>query len=186
MTPQEFIAGFIGDHEGGLSLDPADNGNYTGGKRGVGALVGSKFGVTAAALAAYRGVPASSITAKAMAALTKDEAVAIGLKNYYHAPGFDKLPWNRITASIVDKGWGSGPGQAIKLMQRMIGVPDDGKIGPKTVEAYRDWLEAHQAETWARMRTTFDASLNQPRFTKGWNNRTNSFLPASMWWQAWA
>jgi lysozyme family protein len=186
MTPREFIEGFISTHEGGLSLDPQDSGNYTGGKRGSGALVGSKFGVTAQALAAYRGVPATSITAKQMAALTKDEAVAIGYQNYYLAPGFDKLPWNRITASIVDKGWGSGPAQAIKLMQRMIGVTADGQLGPKTVAAYRDWLEAHQAEAWARVRIAFDTSLNQPRFLKGWNNRTNSFLPGTPWWAAWA
>lgn len=185
MTPHDFIAGFIGDHEGGLSVDPADNGNYTGGKRGVGALVGSKFGVTASALAAYRGVSAASITKEQMATLTKDEAVAIGLKNYYHAPGFDRLPWNRVTASIVDKGWGSGPRQAIKLMQRMIGVADDGVIGPATVRTYTDWLEAWQAKQWAAVRKAFDASLNQPRFTKGWNNRTNSFLPDTAWWNGW-
>lgn len=186
MTPRDFIAGFIGTHEGGLSMDPADNGNYTGGKRGVGALVGSKYGVTAAALAAYRGVPASSITKAQMAALSLDEAVAIGLKNYYQAPGFDRLPWNRVTASIVDKGWGSGPVQAVKLMQGMIGVKADGKIGPQTIAAYTDWLEADQAEAWARVRIAFDTSLNQPRFLKGWNNRTNSFLPGTAWWKAWA
>jgi len=186
MTPREFIAGFIGAHEGGLSLDRADNGNYASGKAGVGPLIGSKYGVTAQALAKHRGVSAASITAAQMAALTVDEAVDIGMSLYFEAPGFNQLPWNRITASIVDKAWGSGPKQAIKLMQRMIGVADDGVIGPVTIRAYADWLEAEPAKQWADVRIAFDTSLNQPRFINGWNNRTRSFLPGTAWWKAWA
>lgn len=186
----DFIAGFIDAHEGGLSLDPADNGNWTGGKRNVGRLVGSKFGVTAGAIAVYRGVPAASITPLEIAELTRDEAVKIGVKLYYERPHFDLLPWNRATASIVDKGWGSGPVQAIKLLQRMVGVADDGALGPATAAAYTLWLAKHGEEAtaiqWGEIRRRFDASLNQPRFINGWNNRTNSFLPGTKWWREWA
>lgn len=189
-TIVDFIAGFIDAHEGGLSLDPADNGNYQGGKRGDGALVGSKYGVTAPALAAYRGVSPYSITAKAMADLTRDEAIKIGVSLYYEQPGFARLPWNRVTLSIVDKGWGSGPAQAIKLLQRMVGVTADGKIGPQTIAAYEAFLARHgeegAARRWADVRMAFDASLNQPRFLNGWNNRTRSFLPGTKWWAEWA
>lgn len=189
-TIADFIGGFISTHEGGLSMDPADNGNYTGGRRGVGNLVGSKFGVTPGAVAMYRGVPASSITRADIANLTREEAIAIGVKNYYEQPGLDKLPFNRVTLSIVDKGWGSGPGQAIKLMQRMVGVEADGKLGPATVAAYIAWLAGHSEEdaarAWADVRMRFDGSLGQPRFINGWNNRTRSFLPGTPWWSAWA
>jgi len=188
-TIEDFIGGFIDAHEGGLSMDPVDNGNWTGGKKGVGKLVGSKYGVTAGAVAAYRGVPTSSITAQDIANLTRDEAVNIGVKLYYEQPGFAKLPFNRVTLSIVDKGWGSGPVQAIKLLQRLIGVSDDGKIGPQTVAAYKAWLdrtgEEAAARKWADVRIAFDTSLNQPRFINGWNNRTRSFLPGTAWWEAW-
>lgn len=186
MTPRDFIAGMIGANEGTLSLDRQDNGNYASGKAGVGPLIGSKYGVTAQALAKHRGVSAASITAGQMAALTMDEAVDIGVSLYFTAPGFGKLPWNRVTASIVDKAWGSGPVQAIKLMQRMIGAKDDGVIGPATMRAYTDWLEDAAARRWADVRIAFDTSLNQPRFINGWNNRTRSFLPGTAWWQAWA
>ena len=189
MTIEDFIGGFIGAHEGGLSLDPADNGNWTGGHRGIGALVGSKFGVTAGALAAHRGVAALSITAADIANLTEAEAVQIGVDLYYKVPGFDKLPWNRVTASIIDKGWGSGPRQAIKLMQRIVGVPADGVLGPQSDKAYTDWIAANGEEAaarkWADVRIAFDTSLNQPRFINGWNNRTRSFLPGTPWWGAW-
>ena len=34
-------------HEGGLSLDPNDRGNWTGGKKGSGELRGTKYGIAA-------------------------------------------------------------------------------------------------------------------------------------------
>jgi lysozyme family protein len=186
----DFIEGFIGTHEGGLSMDPADNGNWTGGHRGLGSLVGSKFGVTPGAVAVYRGVAASSITKADIANLTKEEAVAIGVKNYYHAPGFDKLPFNRVTLSIIDKGWGSGPGRAIKLLQRLLGLPESGALDQRTVDAYAAYIarvgEEAAAREWAAVRERFDGSLGQPRFINGWNNRTRSFLPGTRWWRAWA
>lgn len=189
-TIADFIGGFIDAHEGSLSLDPADNGNYQGGKRGVGALIGSKFGVTGPAVAAYRGISPYAVSATDIANLTRDEAVKIGVSLYFDKPGFAKLPLNRVTLSIIDKGWGSGPAQAIKLMQRMVGVADDGKIGPATVTAYTDWLdrtgEEAAARKWADVRIAFDISLNQPRFLNGWNNRTRSFLPGTAWWSEWA
>lgn len=189
-TIADFIGGFISTHEGGLSMDPQDNGNWTGGHRGQGQLVGSKYGVTPGAVAMFRGVPASSITKADIAGLTREEAIQIGVKNYYLAPGFDKLPWNRVTPSIVDKGWGSGPGQAIRLMQRMIGVNATGKIDPATIAAYAAFIAQHGEEAaarkWADVRIAFDTSLGQPRFINGWNNRTRSFLPGTQWWKDWA
>ncbi|AHE52650.1 glycosyl hydrolase 108 family protein [Sphingomonas sanxanigenens] len=189
-TIADFIGGFIDAHEGGLSMDPADNGNWTGGKRNSGTLVGSKFGVTPGAVAVYRDVPASSLTKADIANLTRDEAVAIGVANYFKAPGFDKLPMNRVTLSVVDMGWGTGPGQAVKLLQRMVGVADDGKLGPATAAAYAAWLgkvgEEHGARQWGDVRNAFYRAINQPRFLKGWINRTSSFLPGTKWWSDWA
>ncbi|MFS0736918.1 glycosyl hydrolase 108 family protein [Sphingomonas sp. 1P06PA] len=188
-TVAEFIGGFIRAHEGGLSMRADDNGNYQGGRRGVGKLIGSKFGVTGPALAAYRGVDPYSITADDIANLTIEEAIKVGVRGYYERPRFDLLPWNRVTASVVDKGWGSGPAQAIKLLQRMVGVADDGKMGPATASAYRDWLGRHGEEAaahqWADVRIKFDTSLGQPQFLKGWNSRSRSFLPGTAWWREW-
>ncbi|MGN6819306.1 MAG: glycoside hydrolase family 108 protein [Sphingomonas sp.] len=202
-TPREFISRFIDAHEGGLSLHPDDNGNWfdpirykTGlpQRRNKGTLVGSKYGVTAYALANYRGV--SNITAADMRNLTHDEAVNIGVELYFNRPGFSKLPWNRVTMSVVDKGWGSGPGTAIRILQRLIGVPADGAIGPMTVNAYNKWLNSYGEEgsafRWGDARIAFDHGLavnegaNDPDkvFENGWNNRTRSFLPGTSWWKA--
>lgn len=210
MDVRKFIGGFIGQHEGGLSKHPADNGNWydparysakprLGQMRGKGTNVGSKFGVTAYTLNEARGVVLSAAAmATAMANLTFDEAVDIGVKLYYDKPGLIKLPWNRVTASILDKAWGSGPGRAVRMMQECIGVAADGAIGPKTVAAYTAWIakhgEAECAARWADKRIAFDTSLttndgpNDPdkAFIGGWNNRTRSFLPGTKWWNGWA
>ena len=42
----EVFARLIG-HEGGYSADPKDPGNWTGGRPGVGKLLGTKYGIAA-------------------------------------------------------------------------------------------------------------------------------------------
>ncbi len=204
MTPRAFLAGTIKDHEGGLSMRPEDNGNwfdkasYHDGRaqrRGVGTLVGSNCGVTAYALANY--THDDDIQPWEIAAITFDKAVDIGVAMFVTAPRFDLLKPSRVTLSIIDKGWGSGPRQATKMMQRIVGVNNvDGKVGPATAAAYASWHdrlgEEAAARAWAAERIRFDTSLttndgpNDPDriFLKGWNNRTNSFLPGTPWWRS--
>lgn len=201
MSPHDFARQFITRWEDGGSTDPAkthsldpdDNGNWTGAKKGSGSLVGSNHGVTPAALAAFRRVPVASITKPVMAALTLDEAADIALANYYQAPRFSMLPWNRVTASIFDFGWGAGPIQAIKLLQRMLDVADDGQLGPATATAYAKLLAA-QGETfvagaWWTIRDAFYESIIASRpvnakYEKGWDNRSRYFTPGDGegWW----
>ncbi len=186
-TIESFIKHFIETYEGGLSLDPKDSGNFY---RGV--LVGSKYGVTGAALAEYRGV--SQISAADIAALTEDEAIKVGVKLYFDDPDFDLLPWNPWTASVMDMGWGAGPGQAIKLVQRQIGANDDGKIGRYTVQAFEDYIVNHgleaAARTWCDIRYAFYDQIIKVRptnakYRNGWRNRSAGFLPGTPFWQAW-
>ena len=194
MDPKTFCIDFISQWEGKLSLDRDDAGNWSTGKKGVGTLIGSNYGVTAAALAKHRNVSVGGISASAMANLTLDEAADIALSLYYYAPKLNLLPWNRVTASIFDAGWGMGPTQAIKLWQRLIGVADDGKIGPATAaasSAYRSKVsEEGAAAQWGIERILFYISISQPpstniRFLKGWTNRTRYFLPGGEWWSRW-
>ncbi len=210
LTPKGLFAGFIAAHEGELSVHPNDNGNYYDParyrqglpqRRGMGALVGSKYGVTAYALIAYRlhkGMAlqwALNVTRETMAALDLETAIDVGVVLFYQQPGFDKLLWNRVTMSIVDKGWGSGPGTAIDMLQEMIGASTAGGIGPETTAKYAAFIEKHgeegAARLWAEKRKAFDlhVATNQGAsdpdrvFLNGWNNRTNSFLPDTGWWR---
>ncbi len=192
MSPQDVIADFILAWEGGLSLNKSDSGNYVNG-----ALIGSKYGVTPMALATARGVPLAKITAPVMAALTVEEAARIGMAHYFNVPKLGMLEWNRVTASIVDMGWGAGPGQAIKLVQRMVGTTADGQMGPATAKAYADYIakhgEAAVAIQWAFIRINFYIDITEGRpanigFLNGWTARTEYFTPTAAprsknWWQ---
>lgn len=110
-------------HEGVLSMDPKDKGNWTSGICGQGELKGSKYGVSAASY------PHLDIQG-----LTLDEAKAIYLHDFWNqslAPCFP-APLNY---QLFDMAVNSGPRNTIVVLQRALGVEDDGKAGPKTMEA---------------------------------------------------
>ena len=165
------------------SLDPRDTGNYVDGR-----LVGSKYGVTGAALAAHRGVPRSSITLPVMAKLTEAEAIQLGLKGYYRVNGLDKLPWDEVMASVVDLGFNAGPKRAVMELQEMLGINPDGDAGRITRAAYERWraklTPAEAMGAWTAARVRFYKGLNRPEYIKGWTIRANSFLPGGAWWKA--
>ncbi len=194
-TPFEQAVRYITRWEGVYSGDPADNGNWTGGKRGVGKLVGSQYGVTPAAIAGLRGIPVASVTAETIRSITLEEAAKLALENYYLRPRLDMLPWNAVTASIMDFGWGAGPVQAIKLLQRMLDTADDGIMGPATAGAFRGLVTTQGvhfvAGAWWTIRDSFYELIigknpSSAKFEKGWDNRSRYFTPGDGegWW-AW-
>jgi lysozyme family protein len=205
VTPHDFAKGFIFRWEDGNQTDPAkthsmdteDSGNWTGGQIGIGRLVGSQHGVTAAALAAARGVAPGSITVPVMRALTLDEAADIALTRFYKGPNLDRLAWNAATASIFDICWGAGPVQGIKLLQRLVDAPaDDGVITPfGATERLYNALATEQPDTflagawWAVRDAFYDLIIEQnpvkKKYAKGWDNRSDYFTPGNSegWWK---
>jgi lysozyme family protein len=188
-----FAAGYITRWEGGLSLDANDAGNWSTGQKGKGQLLGSKYGVTGRALAAYRG---KAVTKADIANLTLAEACAVARKLFYADPGLANLPWNRVTASIVDFGWGAGPVAAKKLVQDMVDVAQDGVIGVNglTARTYGAWVDVHGEATaagaWWALREKFYEDLVARRpsdgiYLRGWDNRSRWFLPGQVekWWE---
>ncbi len=191
MKVDDFLRDYIETWEGSkkrgyLSLDPDDNGNYF-----KGALIGSNYGVTGPVLAAYRGV--KSLSASDMKNLTLGEAVAIARKLYFDEPNFDLLPWNPAVASAVDMGWGAGPVAAVKILQRVVGVPADGRIGPVTVAAVARAAERdltalaneYVAGRYVYYEKVIAAQPVKAKYRKGWRNRTNYFAPGGAWWRKW-
>jgi lysozyme family protein len=120
MNFLDSFARLIG-HEGGLSMDPRDRGNWTGGRRDVGELRGTKFGISAAAF------PTLDIKS-----LTLDQAREIYLEKYWAPAGCDMVP-EQIKFPLFDLAVNSGPGRAARLLQRAVGAEEDGSVGPKTV-----------------------------------------------------
>lgn len=190
MNPTEFTRDYIQRWEGGMSRDPNDAGNWSTGKKGVGTLLGSNRGVTGRTLAAYRGVKVETLRMADIEAITLDVATKIALLLFYEQPGISRLSWNRVTASVMDFGWGAGPASAVKMLQDLIDVDQDAKIGPKTNAAYSALLaqgEAFAAGAWWAMREEYYEDLVTRRpsdaiYLKGWDNRSRYFTPASEWW----
>ena len=137
ISVRDFLKAVIGTWEGLYSGDPDDPGNYANGR-----LVGSMRGVTPPVLAKFRGVSIDTITVDVMKSVSLDEAANIGYMGFYVGPHFDLLTWCPATAALLDFGWGAGSGQAVKSMQRLVGVNADGGLGPITAKAYNEWVSS--------------------------------------------
>ena len=109
--------------EGGLSLDRADAGNWTGGAVGKGVLRGTKYGISAASF------PTLDIPS-----LTLDEARALYLVKYWNALAAEEMP-APVGLLAFDTGVVQGIGFAARTIQDAVGVRDDGVIGPTTIGA---------------------------------------------------
>lgn len=198
-TPEEGFAHAIGTWEGGFQQFSEDAGNWVRLPDGTRRLIGTNLGVTPGALANHRGVEPATITVQDMKALKVEEAVAIGMAHYYRV-GWERLDYSPAVEVWVDIGWGSGPRTAIKYMQRMIGVGDDGIIGGQTEKAWYDWLyrgeapsldmHARAVKEIAQWRRNFYRRITEIRpanakFLQGWLNRANHYLPGTEWWKEW-
>lgn len=159
----EFITS--GAIEGGFQKQEADTGNYINGK-----LIGTNHGVTPKAYKEFYGkVP----TEADMRNLTKEEAKQIYKKDYVEKPGFDKIQDPNLQTSLVDFGINSGPKQAVKTLQRLIGTKADGIIGPQTLSKISEYSGNLTADL-NEARREFLNKLDEEKYgmyKKGWNNR---------------
>jgi lysozyme family protein len=183
--------------EGGYSINPNDAGNWydpvTGKQaKGVGALFGSCCGVTAKTLTIYLG---RAVTVQDVKAVTVAQAADISKRLFYSTTGLQNLPWNAVTASLLDFCWGAGPVGGIKAMQDLLDVGQDGLIstGGDTVKAFSAWvghygLAALAGAWWGKREEYYEALvLRRPsdeQFIHGWDNRSAYFLPGHSegWW----
>lgn len=159
ITFDEAFKRLIG-HEGGYSTDRRDPGNWTGGRVGVGALKGTKFGLAANT---YPNLDIKN--------LTLAQAKAIYKKDWW-----DKLGADGMHSAIVFQLWdfaiNAGKSRAIKELQQAVGVPADGIIGPQTLAA----VNAHDLNdvilSLTAERLKFYTSLSTFKtYGKGWTNR---------------
>lgn len=123
--------------------NPADRGGPT------------KYGITLATLRRRRG----AATAADVAALTEAEALQIYLEDFIIQPGFDMVPDPVLRWVIVDAGANHGPALARKLVQRALGVKDDGVWGPVTRQAIGQAAAKKLAVRVCTMRARLYAAL---------------------------
>jgi lysozyme family protein len=174
MTPVpgfEFAFWMVIGHEGKLSLNPRDDGNWTGGRQGVGELKGTKFGISAASY------PHLDIRN-----LTLEEAKAIYLRDYWGKGKCEQLPPPLALLyfdACVNAGFGSidNPRATIWL-QRSLGVAQDSIIGPITLAAARRAVENESRITstvarYQKERTFHNMTARRwVEFGEGWTIRT--------------
>lgn len=140
-------------HEGGYVNNPKDPGGPT------------KYGITQRTLKAWRGKAVSVADVKA---LTLSEASQILRKQYWAPVKGDELPAG-LDHAVFDYSTNSGPSQAMKTLQRIVGVVADGIIGARTLAAVAAWDVHKLIQRLCDARLAF---LNQLKtwktFGKGW------------------
>lgn len=150
-------------HEGGFTDNRADPGNWTGGKVGVGKLLGTKFGIAA-----------NSYPKLDIRNITLGDAAEIYRRDYAAKVRFDDLP-SGLDFAMLDFAINSGPSRAAKYLQRVVGAVDDGQIGPATIAAVAN---ADVKATINRLCDKRLAFLQQlptwGKFGKGWGRRVAS------------
>lgn len=160
-------------HEGGYANVATDRGGPT------------KYGITHTTLAAHRGV--RSVTAAQVKALTLTEAEDIYRKSYWGQSGGDVLPVG-LDYAAFDFGVNSGPGRAVMVLQQVVRVAADGKIGPQTLAAVKAYpggvvklIRDYCAARMAFLRGLTSPKTGFPVNGRGWTIRVTGVDPKGQW-----
>jgi Putative secretion activating protein len=165
MAKVEKLAPFILKWEGGFSNDPLDSGGAT------------MKGITLNTFKAYRkskGLPEPSVND--LKNISDQEWTAILKEKYWDPWKADQINSQPIVNLLVGWGWGSGVITAIKQLQKLINLQQDGIVGAKTLGAINSSDSALLFDKiWIARKNFFvDICINKPsqvKFLKGWLNR---------------
>ena len=161
VTTAQFTAiiDFVLASEGGYANDPLDPGGET------------NFGI------AKRFHPDVDIRA-----LTREGAVAIYKAEYWDANRCGELP-PAVALSVMDAGVNCGVGQSARWLQDAVGTLQDGKIGPKTINATRKYLPIAVVEALCQSRMDYYRTRpGYARYGHGWSNRVAAVQSLGKTW----
>jgi len=186
MQSVEEIAREIITREGGFVNDPDDPGGAT------------KYGVTVATLRGLgQDLTGDGVVTEAdVKALTREQAEAIFVEQYYKRPGIAALP-QTLQASVFDMYVNAGA-NAVRVLQRLLtemgfACTADGLIGPQTSAAAAQAAAAapaHLADAYAIARRNYyyslaDARPDSRKYARrrdggkgGWITRAEQFMAA--------
>jgi lysozyme family protein len=114
--------------------------------------------------------------------LTPEQAMIIYKREFWDKMHGDAIHSQAIAGIMFDAFVNSGK-WGLKLMQRIISVPDDGAFGPQSVRVLNELTEKSEVLIYtlykeARLKYYEDLVVKRPRsakFLKGWKARVNSF-----------
>ena len=142
--------------EGGYVDHPSDPGGQT------------NLGVTQAVYSRWIG---RNATEAEMRGLTKEDVNPIYKRWYFDAVRGDELPVG-IDYSVCDIAINSGPGRAVKMLQKAVGATQDGQLGPMTLEAIEEADDIDTVQKLHYIRQDFYEGLKHfEQFGKGWTRR---------------
>ena len=145
--------------EGGWSDNPADPGGAT------------MKGIT---LGTFRAYIKPGGTKEELHAITDAQLSTCYRRQYWDAVAGAELP-DGVDYAAMDFGVNSGPGRAAKYLQDVVGVVQDGRIGPATLAAIRAKSSTEVINELCDARLAFLHRLSTwPTFGKGWNDRVKS------------
>lgn len=155
---QEAIAHIL-RWEGGYVNHPADPGGMT------------NLGVTKRVWEEWIGRPA---TEQDMRSLTVDKVTPLYKKRYWDAVRGDDLP-SGVDLCVFDCAVNAGVGRSSKFLQQVVGVTQDGQIGPKTLAAVAKKEPQTIIGEFCHLREAHYKSLSTfATFGKGWMRRLDS------------
>ena len=143
-------------HEGGYVNHPSDPGGMT------------NLGVTKRVWEEWVG---HEVDEKQMRALTPELVAPLYKKKYWDKVCGDELPTG-LDLSVFDLAVNSGPGRAAKMLQKVLGVTQDGAIGPQTIAKALNVDSSKLIEDYNAERLAFLQALpTWGTFGKGWGRR---------------
>ncbi len=152
-------------HEGGWADDPQDPGGAT------------NFGVTIGTLSLELGRPATRAEVRA---LTPATVAPLYRRRFWDAVQGDALPAG-LDYALFDFAVNSGPKRAVIGLQRVLGIADDGRLGPLTLAAVAKHKPADLIDALCDGRLAFLRALSTwPRFGKGWARRVEEVRKAAL------
>ena len=168
MADVNKLAPWILKWEGGFVNDPDDSGGPT--NKGVTIKTWKQVG--------YDKDGDGDIDVKDLKLLTVNDVIKVVLKpHYWDRWKADEIVSQSVANICVDWVWASGkPG--ITRVQKLLGVKQDGVVGPKTLAALnsRSPLPLFGAIKQERIKFIDEICIKNPKnlkFKKGWLNRLN-------------
>ena len=160
--------------EGGLTLDPDDNGNWTGGRCGAGVLSGTKYGISAASY------PKENIRN-----LTLSRAAAIYDRDFWGPLRLAQIENQVIAEEIFDTSVNCGVGTGARIAQEAVNLtnypdPDiavDCHIGSGTIAAInghrsvRAYYKALNGLQFVHYMQIVRNNPKQEKFIRSWLSR---------------
>lgn len=152
----------IAAEEKGFTNNPADPGNWTGGKCGLGELRGTKFGIAA-----------NTYPELDIANLTPETAQAIYRRDFWDKIRADEMPL-ALALQVGDAAVNDGLPRAMLLLHQALNLVPHGRMTDQllaAVKAYRGPGWALCAEFDARRMAFMTALPTWKTFNLGWSRR---------------